>query len=318
MKIDIVYNCTQGEIIVGKTAFDWMTEGLYGLEETSALYKLTIDEAMPLLTAAYVAKTVGLMNKRGLDGVLLGGGKLERKYAKNGKYVALTSVECATLGGKDDNEIVERLYLRSALKLKEEGVRITSPELTFIEGSVKVGKGSVVSPFVRISGDTVIGENCEIGCFCEIEDSIIADGVKVTASQIKRTKIGDNTRVGPYAYLRDGAEIGKNCRVGDYVEIKASRLSDGVKAAHHAYIGDACVGEGTNVGCGTVFCNYDGKEKRRVVVGKNVFIGSNVNLVAPLSIGDNVYIAAGSTITKDVEDGAFVIARERETVKKRK
>lgn len=317
MKIEIVYNCLEGDKIVGKTPLEWMKEGLKEIEGESSLYILKVDNAMPLLDRAFLVRVVGLINKRGLDCAILGGGRLERKYAKNGKTVVLASVEGGTLGGRDENEIVERLYFRSAMKLKDEGVKIVSPEKTFIEGSVKIGKDSVIFPFTRISGNTEIGEGCEIGCFCEIEDSVLSDGVKVSASQIRYSRVGKNTRVGPYAYLRDGADIGEGCRIGDYVEIKSSRVEDGVKAAHHAYVGDASVGRGTNVGCGVVFCNYDGKTKRRITVGENVFIGSNVNLVAPLAIGDNVYIAAGSTVTKDVESDSFVIARERETVKKR-
>ena len=318
MKIEIVFNCKQGEIIAGKSAFEWMKEGLEALAGTPSLYRLTVNEAMPLLDDAFIIKTIGTMNKRGLDGAILGGGKLERKYVKDGKYVELSSVECATFEPSTSIEIIERLYLRKALKLKEEGVRIVSAESVFIEGSVSIGKGSVVYPFTRISGNTVIGENCEIGCFCEIEDSIVEDGSIITSSQIKRSKVGKNTRVGPYAYLRDGADVGDGCRIGDYVEIKASKVSDGVKAAHHAYIGDAFVGKRTNVGCGSVFCNYDGKEKRSITVGSDVFIGGNVNLIAPLVVGDNSYIAAGSTVTKDLEENSFVIARERETIKKRK
>ena len=127
--------------------------------------------------------------------------------------------------------------------------------------------------------------------------------------------VGCDTTIGPNAYLRPGTVVGDNCRVGDFVEIKNSTIGSGTKISHLTYVGDATLGERINLGCGVVFVNYDGKNKQRVSVGDDSFIGCNVNLVAPLNIGKRVYIAAGSTVTKDIEDGALCIARERETVK---
>ena len=147
-----------------------------------------------------------------------------------------------------------------------------------------------------------------------IIDSEIEEGASVTCSHLYHSKVGKNTTVGPFARLRD-ADIRDNCRIGDFVEIKNSQLNNGVKCAHLAYVGDAKVGDNTNIGCGSVFCNYDGKLKHHTEVGKNVFIGANVNLVAPLSIGDNTYIAAGTTVTKDVTDNGFVIGRVRQEIK---
>ena len=123
--------------------------------------------------------------------------------------------------------------------------------------------------------------------------------------------------VGPYARLR-GADVGEGCRIGDFVEVKASKLGGGVKAAHLAYIGDASVGEGTNIGCGSVFCNFDGKSKHSTRVGKNCFIGANANLVAPISVGDGAFIAAGTTLTEDVADNTFTVGRVRQNTKNKK
>lgn len=149
-------------------------------------------------------------------------------------------------------------------------------------------------------------------------NSHVCNGAKITDSVIENSRIGENSTVGPFAYVREGSEIGKNCRIGDFVEIKASKLGDGVKVAHLAYVGNAEVGDNVNVGCGAVFCNYDGFKKHKTLVGKGAFIGANVNLVAPLKVGDGAYIAAGSTVTKDLPDGAFCIERTTQQVKQKR
>lgn len=154
--------------------------------------------------------------------------------------------------------------------------------------------------------------------FNDIEDTVIENGADVRSSFIVGARIGAKTTVGPFATLRRDAVVGKGCRVGDYVEIKKATLADGVKVAHLAYIGDAEVGSNTNVGCGTVFANYNGKIKQRTVVGKNAFLGANTNLVAPLNIGDGAYIAAGSTVTDDVPTELLCIARSRQVFKVKK
>jgi bifunctional UDP-N-acetylglucosamine pyrophosphorylase/glucosamine-1-phosphate N-acetyltransferase len=128
------------------------------------------------------------------------------------------------------------------------------------------------------------------------------------------SSVGENSTIGPYAYLRPGSVIGNGCRVGDFVEVKNSTIKDGAKVSHLTYIGDGEIGEKTNIGCGVVFVNYDGQKKSRTTVGKNAFIGCNVNLIAPVTVEDGAYVAAGSTVTKDVEKDALCIARSRQTV----
>lgn len=155
-------------------------------------------------------------------------------------------------------------------------------------------------------------ENCCIGKNCLIFgsiiiNSIICDGCKITNSVIENSIVREKCSVGPFAYLRQNAFVSKNCRIGDFVEIKNSFLDEGVKAAHHAYIGDAFVGKNTNIGCGTVFANFNGKIKQKIFVGENVFIGANVNLVAPLDIGKNSFIGAGTTVRKNLEDNTFYV-----------
>lgn len=148
-----------------------------------------------------------------------------------------------------------------------------------------------------------------------IEDSIIHKNTEVLSSHIFKSEVGENSTIGPYAHLRPNSKVGRNCRIGNFVEIKNSIIGDNTKIAHLTYVGDAQIGKNCNIGCGVVFANYNGKEKNKIVIGNNVFIGSNCNLIAPLTIPDNVYICAGTTLTKDLSEYDFVIGRSRETIK---
>lgn len=200
-------------------------------------------------------------------------------------------------------------------KLMESGVTIIDPQSTYIDDTVKIGIDTVIYPGTFIEGESVVGEDCIIGPNTRIINTVIANCVEVQNSIVIDSKIGEGTHVGPFAYLRPGAEIGKNVRIGDFVEIKKSTVGDKTKIAHLTYVGDAQVGSNVNVGCGVVFVNYDGKNKNKTIVGDNAFIGSNVNLIAPLIVNDNGFIAAGSTITDEVPQNALAIARERQVIK---
>jgi len=160
-----------------------------------------------------------------------------------------------------------------------------------------------------------IGSNIEIGNNCTLKNIIVASGTTITDSYIEDSLIGKNCVVGPFSRIRPKSNIGDNCRIGNFVEIKNSELHNGVKACHLAYIGDAIVGENTNIGCGVVFANYNGIEKNISVIGKNCFLGSNVNIIAPIKIKDDTFVCAGTTITNDTNNGDFVIGRAREIVK---
>lgn len=184
-----------------------------------------------------------------------------------------------------------------------------------IEPSVKIGKNVKIGYGCSLLENSVVEDNCEIGNNSLISNSLLSKGVKVLSSYIEDSSVGENTTVGPFATIKKGAEIGGGCRIGNFVEIKNSTIGDKTKVAHLTYIGDAELGYDCNVGCGVVFCNYNGLIKQRSVVGDRVFIGSNVNLVAPVKIGDCAYIAAGSTVNKNVEAKQFVIARSRQTHK---
>ena len=161
-----------------------------------------------------------------------------------------------------------------------------------------------------------IGNNIEIGNNCTLKNVVVAEGTFITDSFLEDCLLGKNCKVGPYSRVRGKTNIGDNCKIGNFVEIKNSELGSGVKASHLSYIGDAIIGENTNIGCGVVFANYNGVNKNISLIGKNCFIGSNVNIVAPVKIKDETYICAGTTITQDTEEGDFVIGRVKPIVKK--
>ena len=193
------------------------------------------------------------------------------------------------------------------------GVSIVDKNTVFIDDTVKIEAGAQILPFSRIEGTSVIKSGAKVSASL-VRNSVIEGGADVEFSHIVDSCVRARATVGPYARLR-GAQIGEGCRIGDFVEIKASKLSDGVKASHLSYVGDAEVGDGTNVGCGTVFCNYDGREKHKTTVGSKCFIGANTNLIAPVVVGDNAFIAAGTTVTRDIGDSSFTIGRVRQDTK---
>jgi len=195
----------------------------------------------------------------------------------------------------------------------ENGVKFVDIETAYIDNTVVIGEGTLIGPCVTLEGSTVIGKNCSILQNTRIKDSTIGDEVEITASHVLESKIGDKTKVGPFAYLRPKSDIGRNCKVGDFVEVKNSTFGDGSKASHLTYIGDSDVGKNVNLGCGVVFVNYDGTNKFRSTIGDGAFVGCNTNLVSPVKVEPGAYIAAGSTVTEDVPENALCIARARQT-----
>ena len=200
-------------------------------------------------------------------------------------------------------------------KLMLGGVTLIDPERTYIEDTVVIGEDTIVHPNCTLQGDTVIGGGCVIYPNCRMNNAVIGDGTTVEASVLLDCKVGSGTTVGPNAYLRPKTVIGDNCRIGDFVEVKNANIGNKTKVSHLTYVGDADLGENINLGCGVVFSNYDGKKKYRSTIGDNAFIGCNVNIVSPVNVGEEAYIAAGSTITGDVPGGALAVARERQTNK---
>ena len=209
----------------------------------------------------------------------------------------------------------EEKKLEINIRHMENGVSFVDINTAYIDETVKIGAGTVIGPCVTLEGSTTIGEGCIVGQNTRIKDSVIADRVEIQSSVITESQVGDGTKVGPFAYMRPGSKVGRDCKVGDFVEIKNSTFGDGSKASHLTYIGDSDVGSGVNLGCGVVFVNYDGTNKYRSTVGDRAFIGCNSNLVSPVSVGEGAYIAAGSTVTEDVEADALYIARPRGTKK---
>ena len=174
---------------------------------------------------------------------------------------------------------------------------------------------TVIYPGTIIEGSTEIGEDCMIGPNSRIISSTIGSCVEIVNSIVVESVIGNNTSIGPFAYIRPENRIGSNVKIGDFVELKKSVIGDKTKIPHLSYIGDTTVGKNTNIACGVITVNYNGKEKNRTDIGNNTFVGCNVNLIAPVKVEDNSYIAAGSTITDDVPEYSLAIARERQVIK---
>jgi bifunctional UDP-N-acetylglucosamine pyrophosphorylase/glucosamine-1-phosphate N-acetyltransferase len=189
------------------------------------------------------------------------------------------------------------------------GVTMIDSNFVTIDPRVKIGKDTVIYPGAVLQGKTEIGENCVIYGTSRIVDSKIGDNVTIDNCLIEESEVGESSKLGPYAHIRPNSKIGKNTKVGNFVEVKNSNFGDGSKAAHLAYIGDADIGKNVNIGCGVIFVNYDGKNKFRSTVEDNAFVGSNSNIVAPVTIKKNGYVAAGSTITKEVGEGELSIER---------
>ncbi len=194
----------------------------------------------------------------------------------------------------------------------DNGVIIMDPNNTFIDYNVKIGYGTIVYPGCILEKNTEIGKNCTIFPSSKIINSNIGDNALIQYSTIIESKIEDDTVIGPYAYIRPETVLGKHSKVGAFVEVKKSNIGNNTKIPHLSYVGDAVIGESCNIGCGSIFANYDGNNKHKTIVGNNVFIGSNSNLVAPVLIHDNAFTAAGSTITNEVPENSLAIARARQ------
>jgi bifunctional UDP-N-acetylglucosamine pyrophosphorylase/glucosamine-1-phosphate N-acetyltransferase len=214
-------------------------------------------------------------------------------------------------------QIEKLLRRRKAEALMHEGVTVVSPEVTYIDPDVEVGPDSIIEPGVSLLGRTRLGRDCHIRNCCTITDSSLGDRVLVRpCCVIDESEIASGAALGPFARLRGGAVIGENARIGNFVEVKKSRVGRGTKAQHMTYLGDATVGDNVNIGAGTVTCNYDGQKKSPTVIEDGVFIGSGNMLVAPVRIGKGSYTAAGSAITEDVPPHSLAIARSRQITKK--
>jgi N-acetylglucosamine-1-phosphate uridyltransferase (contains nucleotidyltransferase and I-patch acetyltransferase domains) len=210
-----------------------------------------------------------------------------------------------------DFEAEEKARLERNLAYAEQGVKFIDIRTAYIDEGVIIGKDTVIYPLVVLEGQVVIGQGCLIGANTRIVDSTIGDRTDIWSSVIIESSVGSETHVGPFAYMRPNSHVGSGCKVGDFVEVKNSTMGDGAKSSHLTYIGDSDVGKNVNLGCGVVFVNYDGTKKFRSTVKDNAFIGCNSNLISPVTVGEKAYVGAGSTITKDVPDGALYIERAK-------
>lgn len=246
---------------------------------------------------------------------------LDALTAMNERGMALRGVAA---GGEELISVRTRLDFANAFAVLQEqvnayhmtnGVMLLDPGAAYIDTDVVIGPDTVVYPGCHLQKGSQIGAGCTLLPNCRLSGAVLAEGVTVESSVLIGCRVGAGTTVGPFAYLRPDSVVGEKCRIGDFVEIKNSHVGNGTKISHLTYVGDGDLGGNINLGCGVVFTNYDGKRKHRTAVGDNAFIGCNVNLVAPVNVGKDAYVAAGSTVTEDVPEGALYIARTRGTVK---
>lgn len=263
-----------------------------------ALSKVTNQNAQ---NEYYLTDVIGIMNDQGL------------------KVDAYKIDDFNEVGGINDRVALAEAtqILRDRINKQHllNGVNIIDPHNTYIDSDVVIGTDTTIEPGCIIKGKTVIGNHCHIGPYCELTNVEIKDNVEIKFSVISDSVIENGVDIGPYARLRTNCHIMENAHLGNFVEMKKAIFGKGSKASHLTYVGDAEVGEAVNLGCGTITSNYDGKNKSLTKIGDHVFVGCNSNLVAPVTIEDNAYIAAGSTITKDVEADAMAIARARQVNK---
>jgi bifunctional UDP-N-acetylglucosamine pyrophosphorylase/glucosamine-1-phosphate N-acetyltransferase len=236
------------------------------------------------------------------------------------RVVAIEAAEAGeVLGANTIAELVAldtTLRASTATRLMAAGVTIFRPDTCVIDAGVEIAPDTVIEPFVQLLGTTKIGAECHIRSYSVVENCTLGDGVLLRQSCILTdSTVADGAKIGPFAHLRPGSEIGEDAHVGNFVETKKARLGRGSKASHLTYLGDADIGENTNIGAGVITCNYDGVHKHQTHIGKGVFVGSDSTLVAPITLEDGAYVGAGSCITRDVPAGALAVGRARQITK---
>lgn len=262
---------------------------------------------------------------------------LERiKVSPKGEYYLTDVVELAVEEGYQVDSIIlddpseaiglnNRVHLAAAEKVMQQrinqqwmldGVTMINPETIYIEANVSIGQDTIIQPNTYLRGDTIIGEDCEIGPDTTVIDSIVGNHVHVISSLIEKAQVGDRVTMGPFCHLRPGAVLDQDVHLGNYGEVKESYLGPGTKMGHFSYIGNAKIGANVNIGAGTITCNYDGEEKHSTEIGDDVFIGSDTMLVAPVKIGDRSITGAGSVVTRDVPPDTLVIGVPAKEIRK--
>lgn len=239
-------------------------------------------------------------------------------FDRNEKVIPLqVEDETETMGINSRVQLADAEMIMQARINREHmvnGVTIIHPMLAYIDAGVKIGKDTIVHPNTFVNGRTVIGEGCLLGPSSRIVESEVGDCTEITFSVVRKSKLGNGVKVGPFANVRPGCKIGNGGKVGSFVEVKKSSLGEGSKVPHLSYIGDAVIGKDVNVGAGTITCNFDGVEKYKTVIEDNAFIGSDTMLVAPVKVGKHSYTGAGSVITKDIPDDSLAVGRAEQRV----
>lgn len=299
--LDLLKIVEQKDATEYETLVKEINSGIYCFNGKSLRESLDLLDNNNAQGEYYLTDTIKIIREKGNKVGAFNGSTIEELMGVNSR-VELSKAE----------EIMRRRINESHMV---NGVTIIDTNSTYIEADVEIGNDTIIYPGVMLRGNTKIGSGCTIEINSCITNSVVGDNSKVMNSTVIDSVIGENTTVGPYAYLRPKSKLGNNVKIGDFVEVKNATIEDNSKASHLSYIGDAHVGKDVNIGCGVVFVNYDGKNKFKSVVKDGAFIGSNSNLVAPVTVEKKGYIATGSTITDDVPEGSLAIARERQVVK---
>ncbi|MEA3306407.1 MAG: bifunctional UDP-N-acetylglucosamine diphosphorylase/glucosamine-1-phosphate N-acetyltransferase GlmU [Elusimicrobiota bacterium] len=334
-KMNSLYKRKKGAAIVLTANLD--SPGTYGrIKRSSSGFVEAIIEAegasseelaiKEINSGAYIFKVSSLI--KALKNLKPKGGKKEyyltdaienmkKEGAKIAAFKTLNFDETRGINSHMDLAMAYKIiYKRKADKLMASGVTIIDPDNTYIDESVKIGRGTIVYPGMTIQGKTMIGKNCRLGPSGVIQSCKLGDNVEIKfscfliLSEVKKSAI-----IGPFAHLRPDSQVGPKAKIGNFTEIKKSKIGKGSKVSHLSYIGDTLMGEKVNIGAGTITCNYDGVKKHKTIINNGAFIGSNTNLVAPVSVGRKSLIGAGSTITKNIPDNKLALARAREVFK---
>ncbi|MBC7715261.1 MAG: bifunctional UDP-N-acetylglucosamine diphosphorylase/glucosamine-1-phosphate N-acetyltransferase GlmU [Rhizobacter sp.] len=302
-----------GRIIRGKKGFHIVEEK----DATDDQRKITeVNSGLYLLKTSYVLenlKSVDSNNKSGefyLTDIFKDGLNVDALCFPHGNvFLGVNNLEQL-------EQVETILRAQKIVQLREDGVRFIDSNHAYIDDEVEIGAGTLIYPNVFISGKSKIGKNVIIEMGAQIKDSVVADNARILAYTIlEEAKIHEKAHIGPFARMRPGADIGPEAKIGNFVEIKKSVLDRGAKVSHLSYVGDAFIGEETNIGCGFITCNYDGANKHITRIGKNSFIGSDSQTIAPVTIGDDCFVASATTVTKNMPDGSFAISRGHQTTK---
>lgn len=289
----------QKDATAEELAVDEVNSGIYCFERQSLFAALAETDCKNAQGEFYLTDVLGILSRKG-----------EKVWAVEADDYR------ETLGVNSRRQLAEAekiLRRRKLDALMDGGVTVMDPDSTFVDADVTVGADTVLYPFTWLEGHTAVGARCEIGPSSRFSDARIGDGVTAQFVYAHECEIGDGATLGPYVHLRPNTKLAANVKVGNFVEVKNSNVGTGSKLPHLSYIGDADVGAGVNMGCGTITVNYDGKRKMRTAIEDGAFVGCNSNLVAPVTVGKDAYVGAGSTITKDVPPGALGVARGRQT-----